>query len=374
VKVNRIDELESLRGLMSLWVIVNHVIPVAGFQTEHWPFPFRLLGEGTDAVEVFVILSGFVIFNLIDTAREPFRVFVARRFLRIFPVYFVCLIASIVTMDIAVDALQRFSWPHPLNAARLKIFEDSAAFFWPHVVAHVTMLHGMIPAEVLPSSAYAFIGQAWSVSLEWQFYLVAPLLFLVCDGKRYALRVLLLLATLIACLRWSANPAFLPGKGVFFFLGIGSFFVWKMRAVCSVWIKDICCPALAFTAVTYLSTKSVSTAIWVMVFASILSIRSNNCGQIEGLIVKGLNLPIATFLGRISYSMYLTHMLVLYLTLSVVGGALAGVSQIVLCLVLLALVIPTTIVVSWGTFLLIEKPFIRIGRQFARSACGNAGS
>ena len=46
-----------------------------------------------------------------------------------------------------------------------------------HIPLHLTLLHGVVPEKLLPSSATAFLGPAWSLSLEWQFYLIAPLWF-----------------------------------------------------------------------------------------------------------------------------------------------------------------------------------------------------
>ena len=47
---------------------------------------------GKAAVEGFIVLSGYVITQLILTKRESYRTFITRRFMRLFPVFFVCLL------------------------------------------------------------------------------------------------------------------------------------------------------------------------------------------------------------------------------------------------------------------------------------------
>jgi hypothetical protein len=62
---NRIDEFEALRGLMALWVVAGPVIHTVdiGPEPASW---LRLLARNPYAVNVFIALSGFVIYALQD--------------------------------------------------------------------------------------------------------------------------------------------------------------------------------------------------------------------------------------------------------------------------------------------------------------------
>ena len=55
----------------------------------------RILMHGDYAVDVFILLSGFVIHKLWHDAREPYRIFIARRFLHLWPAYAVRLLGAL---------------------------------------------------------------------------------------------------------------------------------------------------------------------------------------------------------------------------------------------------------------------------------------
>jgi peptidoglycan/LPS O-acetylase OafA/YrhL len=80
-----IPELEGLRGLLAAWVFAFHFLVIGG----HWDrLPPRLQAvlDGGRAVDVFLILSGFVITGTLLSKRDGYWQFIFRRFLRIYPV------------------------------------------------------------------------------------------------------------------------------------------------------------------------------------------------------------------------------------------------------------------------------------------------
>jgi len=60
-KNKRINELESLHGILALWVVISHILPSAGIREEMLG-SFKFLAKGDDAVDLFIIMSGFFIF------------------------------------------------------------------------------------------------------------------------------------------------------------------------------------------------------------------------------------------------------------------------------------------------------------------------
>ena len=172
----RLQPLESLRGLMALWVMVGHIFAAAGIWSHHWILPFRLIGQAHYAVDVFIILSGFVIFNLLSTKTESYWKFLERRAWRLLPVWFFCLFFSIPLLSLSEQALRLTPFDDGNNLQRLAIFISARDHFVFHLVSHLTLTHGLFDAFI-PYSCGTFIGAGWSISLEWQFYLIAPWLF-----------------------------------------------------------------------------------------------------------------------------------------------------------------------------------------------------
>src|SRR5690606_27706461 len=97
---NRILELDALRGLAALAVVLFHYttkyseIFKTDVTTKLINFKYGSLG-----VPLFFIISGFVIFMTIKKVKTPFE-FVFKRFIRLYPVFWVCIIiTAIVTFN-----------------------------------------------------------------------------------------------------------------------------------------------------------------------------------------------------------------------------------------------------------------------------------
>ena len=94
--LSHLFELDVVRGFMSWWVVVGHVLAFAGFQENNVPSVTALVMHGAYAVNVFMMMSGFVIAKLLTDKNEPYHVFITRRLLRIYPVFFVALAVAIL--------------------------------------------------------------------------------------------------------------------------------------------------------------------------------------------------------------------------------------------------------------------------------------
>src|SRR4029077_5012932 len=93
--VSRMLPVEGLRAYLALWVLGSHALWVAGYRPDALVGLPKLIGLGGDAVDLFIIISGFVIMLSLDNQRETYLQFVVRRFFRLFPVFIVLFVVAI---------------------------------------------------------------------------------------------------------------------------------------------------------------------------------------------------------------------------------------------------------------------------------------
>lgn len=205
--------LEYLRGLLSLWVLLDHGLHLSGISVV--PNYLGIIKQSGRAVEVFIIISGFVIYNLINTVPQTWGQFITRRLFRIYPVYIISLSLGVVAFCINTDTLNCI----PFDSSFLKqrefkrLFDEKSYFLW-HLVSHVFLIHGMVPSFFLPNSNAAILPTSWSLSLEFQFYCLAPFLFRIFNRSLLSASILIF-AVLVLYKICSPMPFFDPGSFIF---------------------------------------------------------------------------------------------------------------------------------------------------------------
>ncbi len=341
--------LHGLRGLMALWVLVSHLVAIAWQPLSAFPAPWPMLLNGAHAVDVFIILSGFVITHLIQTKQESYGYYLWRRFCRLYPLFFFAIGLALIGVHVGF-------MPVHFNEAQTGA----------HYAVHLTMLHGLVPNNWLHNAQGSLLTPAWSVSLEWQFYLIAPLaLALAGRSARWAvtLGAICLLAHRVAPTWLGAHysyAGFLPLKLGYFPLGAISWFgVQRLLAIPEtkrrmLWYGVATGPLLL--------TLSVSHYLGVLVWLIAL-----------GLMLTGEDRPITQIfraklwllLGTWSYSVYLLHEVVIHAALFLwpnLGGG-QGLHRLFW---LSVISVPATLMFSALTYQLIEKPGMALGRFMER--------
>src|ERR1051326_1794342 len=168
--MKRLECLDGLRGVLAVYVMLGHMAPFAALPA----WMIGLLSHGGAAVDVFFILSGLVILRSLESCGYAAHPFLISRVARIFPVYLAMLAAGIAVQPLPVR-FDIMPWIGPDGLAR-DIWSQGWPAGWPvEIAAHVTMIHGMFPNGLGPGIWVSFLGSAWSLSTEWQFYGLALL-------------------------------------------------------------------------------------------------------------------------------------------------------------------------------------------------------
>ncbi|NCP86560.1 MAG: hypothetical protein CO094_02820 [Anaerolineae bacterium CG_4_9_14_3_um_filter_57_17] len=166
----RVSELDGMRGLAILLVLVYHILRLNPVPMQGAVFSglLRFAEMGWAGVDVFFVLSGFLITSiLLRTKSQPgyFQKFYARRILRIFPLYY----TTITLIFIAMPLIS----PAQTDMAR-------AGWLWYYLyVQNWGNAFSVIP------TIFA-ISITWSLAIEEQFYLFWPSVVYWLNTKKLA--------------------------------------------------------------------------------------------------------------------------------------------------------------------------------------------
>jgi peptidoglycan/LPS O-acetylase OafA/YrhL len=374
--VSRLLPIEGLRGYLALWVLLAHVLWVSGYQPAVESL-LRLMGAGGYAVKLFIILSGFVITYLLDKRDETYLQFVVRRFFRLFPVFIVLFVVAIPLSHVSLWNVTHAS--QYLTSELIESGDGSGIAkvesWWSNIQwnipLHFLMFNGAVPDILVKDAPGAFLVPAWTVSLEWQFYLVAPLAFAwVISAKPYRRLGLCALCAVVFWARHYVIPtveygAALPFQVEFFFLGAASYFFYKGQAShrqSDTAFPIACCLAVFLLWLSSRAWPLIPVVLWMAFFGLLLEQPSSLSSR---LVAPLFTNPLMLYLGRISYSLYLSHILVIIVIQYALLTWMPHLSRVVHCGLLLAGTTVVTVAVSAGLYRYLEAPGIRVGRTWA---------
>jgi len=299
--MQRMTRLDGLRGVLAVYVMLGHAVMFAGLPAGVRA-PFH---HGEAAVDLFFCLSGLVVIQSLERFDFCAWPFLRARARRLLPVYFFVLVLAIALL-MAGSPIPDMPW---VSAADAGFWGLPAGFFW-HVLAHLALLQGVIPQGVLPWVWISVLPPAWSLSTEWQFYLIVAVLRM----RNLALLAVLLLgfAAVYRLLPlpgyWQFSKAFLPDAAGYFALGVASVSFLRGEGPGVFW--------MVFAGVCLLGVwsgdawKVLTPAIWGVVLVA-----SKDSGRRPGFagafppygLARLLDLRGVQWLGEISYPLYLVN-------------------------------------------------------------------
>jgi len=366
----RIPELDGLRGIAILLVLVGHYFSVpgigfAGLLNGYW---FRL---GWTGVDLFFVLSGFLIGGILLEVRDSphyFRTFYARRFFRIIPLYYAWILLYMILAAFGGTFL----------ATRI----GSVQKIDISILAHFFFLQNF--HEFLKSTvSFWWLSSTWSLAVEEQFYLVAPV-FVRYLPKR-ALAIVLVLVTVGAPLlrfvvrnQSAAGPwlayRLMPCRADSLAVGVIAALLWN-NPQAREWIQTHALVlyglfVIFFAGVAYLwrwhsdpllpLTQTVGYTCLALFFAVVLLLVLSGRAYLLSAVMR---LGFLREIGGVSYCIYIIHTAVFLFCHQILLHALPAVTDVKAAGVTFLAAFMTYAIakLSWKYF---EQPLLRRGHAF----------
>jgi exopolysaccharide production protein ExoZ len=352
----RIAAMEGMRGYAVLLVFLVHQHSLFGvhLRSDSWSYNFSelLQGIGHSGVDIFFLLSGFLIYRQVLSGHLSYCAFIAKRIRRIYPTFLAVFGMYIVTC---------FLVP---SASKLPADVESTALY---VVKNLLLLPGI--ADIQP-----LITVAWSLSYELFFYLFIPILVVATRMRRWrrVARILFFSSVLVLhCITYQLGwvphirlSMFTAGILLYEVMESG----WRPRTspmsegfavilyvtgMLLVSLLDVSIHPFTF----HPHRPNVRFTWWTAALSFILPIFTFHCFAHDGVLKKVFSVTPARWLGNMSYSFFLLHGLVLngiaFLLRLYLHVPLSGWLLLPLMLTNLLLAVSASAVL----FTFVEKPF-----------------
>jgi peptidoglycan/LPS O-acetylase OafA/YrhL len=368
--------LNELRGLAALAVVFHHIELYKhreniGSLFDGYGYSF-IEGLGKNGVYLFFVLSGFLITYLLLTELklkgdiDAFKFYV-RRVLRIWPLYYLITILSFFVFPFIVThfGMAEGSRYHTLASSLHEDFGWRLFLFLMFLPNLASILFKAVPGA----------AQSWSVGVEEQFYILWPQLL-----KRFKNKVLMLLIGVIV-VKFSLYYASILGsrsvpqlKTVVSFLqsfnielmamgGIGAYLLIHGRLErVYAWLPRF---ANAFFVLTSLVMLWFSMHYLLLSFFFLMLILLNI--NDKHTFFRG---KFFTFVGDISYGVYMYHPLVMFFVFTGVQYVFGNENLVLFNGLIYVLIFGFTILISYLSFRYFESFFLRQKEKFIVVASG----
>ncbi|WP_330981771.1 MULTISPECIES: acyltransferase [Enterobacterales] len=305
-------ELEGMRGVASLWVFLGHIALLVNCK-------IPIIAVPKLGVDLFILLSGYLMAkNYIERQdKEPWgawhtiKTFWMRRYFRIAPLYYVMLFIALVSGHFMGEMRQIIGEAFPSTVTETSRYSDIS---FMNLLTHVTFIFGD-----LPQYAYNTALPDWSIGLEMQFYLLFPFIMLLTMRWGFATTLVVLMG-LVALGRY-----LLPGM----------YEAFPMPSMILIKLHMFIAGMLMAEAVRQRRLLFIVLALLAPAVSAIMNIRMDSV-QIffealmivgmtgvlwrypqPGIMAKVFSVPrwllshrLFTWLGDVSYSVYLLHLLI----------------------------------------------------------------
>ena len=355
-KVLFLPGLNGLRSIASLSVMIGHI---AG-SSSAFNLDFFLFGSdekglpkswllGSYGVTIFFVLSGFLITYLLVLEKEKSEInikkFYIRRILRIWPIYYLFFIVCLAVI-----------------------------FYTQQSISYQTVLYYIFFLANIPfiySFSIPLVSHYWSIAVEEQFYLFWPLLLKNIKNLFLIVFSLVLIQNIIRYFLWWQYPYL---EGAIFSIvnrfdcmmigGIAAILYYKKHTLFMKLCDNKLAQFISWFLIILLAcnVKFVNAIIdttIVTLFSVVLIVGQIN---VKNRLVN-LDIPFFNFIGKISYGIYVYHILIIYLFSNLYSNLILN--SIYKTWLVYGSVILMSIFVAYISYEYFESYFIKFKDKFA---------
>lgn len=389
---NRIESLDSLRGLASLAVVIHHtllVLPLFFLANDHNKIdnilvnvlsntPLHMIWGGHEAVMLFFILSGFVLaLPFLGNRSSPYPQYVIKRICRIYIPYIVSMGISILLFTM-------------INTSDINNLSDFFEYQWNHPVSFLSIISYLF---MLDYDNFNINGVTWSLIHEMRISLIFPFIMILII--RFNWKRSLVLGISLSLILWTIFLSLAK------FINIDSFgFLLKSIAETCYYTAFFIIGAVfaKYRLIIINKVKSYAITSKILFFISFIllynfewiSFGFGSFKVSENLIVSSIAQLIIDyfivvsvlllfalvlsssrlqfllskkpliFLGRVSYSLYLVHSIVILTMIHLLHQLL----PISLILMLIPVV---SLLAAVPYYYYVEKPSMKLGKYLVTS-------
>lgn len=340
---DNIRPMEGLRGFAVFLVFLVHYVALV----EPWVVPGSSTAQlgralhtiGNSGVDLFFVLSGYLIYGSLMERQQAFGRFMKRRVERIYPAFLVVFFAYLV-----------LSFVFPNESKLPATLWDSSVY----VLQNLLLLPGIFPIEPI-------ITVAWSLSYEMLYYLVIPALFMLLHLRQRSLRwrtVFFLACTAAITLYCALQGG--PVRLIMFISGILLFDAMKRASLPTPSSAAALLALVAGLLALLLPIPgNAGAAMKILILFAAFFVLCLTCfREPTGWLGRAFTWTPLRWLGNMSYSYYLIHGLALKAGFLVLAFAWpASPTGPWLFWLLLPVAFVTTLLPSAALYLLVERPF-----------------
>lgn len=320
-----------IRLLLALSVLISHTSPIFGF---------KLVG-GQAAVQAFFIISGFYMALILNEKyiekHNSYKLFISNRLLRLYPLYFLIISLTLVA------SLAAYFFSSGQNLGRIQIYVENY-----ETMSFLTLFYLSISNLTLFfQDIFMFLGlntetgnlyftsdftqtepqlfrfllvpQAWTVSIEVAFYLIAPF---VVKRKLWFILILFILSIFLRLILFQSGLKndpwsfrFFPTELALFLSGTVVYHVYKKIKNTHISIQIFMFGFILFATIGFSFVRfPYQIILYLFVFAI----------SVPFIFNLSKNWKIDRFLGELSYPIYISHILIImsvkFLKIPLIGG------------------------------------------------------